>query len=168
MRYAGVTIGGAQRAWAAFVYCALTTANCTANGDVARLRLPALASRYDLHGDFKAPQHCRRVHSLRPVQSASPPPMQALISTATASCPCKHRHQPAFLPYAALSHHHHRPCLHLQILPRTEGRGASPHDKGLKMSFLIPTAALCAAVGIASPCFFCYDVVSRQPVHYRL
>ncbi len=34
--------------------------------------------------------------------------------------------------------------------PKAEG---IPYDKGLKISFLIPTAALCAAVGIAFPCF---------------
>ena len=49
MRYAGTTISGALAGMGGFVY-ALTTANCTANGDVAgrwRLRLPG-AGRYDL------------------------------------------------------------------------------------------------------------------------
>ena len=42
MRYAGVTIGGALAGMGGFVY-ALTTANCTANGDVAGFGFLALA-----------------------------------------------------------------------------------------------------------------------------
>ena len=66
MRYAGTTISGALAGMGGFVY-ALTTANCSSNGDVAgRLRLPG-ARRYDFR-QLEAAEYRGCVAAVRPVQ----------------------------------------------------------------------------------------------------
>ena len=65
MRYAGVTISGALAGMGGFVY-ALTTANCTSNGDVAGLWLPCPGG-HDLR-QLEAADRGRRGVAVRPVQ----------------------------------------------------------------------------------------------------
>ena len=120
MRYIGTTISGALAGMGGFVY-SLTTANCTANGDVAGFGFLALAVM--IFGNWK------------PLNIAGGALLFGLFKCIAASYPSIDINgdgvfllnelglSPALLPAAALPHHAAGARLHLQELPRSEGRG---------------------------------------------
>ena len=81
MRYIGTTISGALAGMGGFVY-SLTTANCTANGDVAGFGFLALAVM--IFGNWK-PLNIAGGALLFAFSSASRPATRASTSTATGS-----------------------------------------------------------------------------------
>lgn len=83
MRYAGVTISGALAGMGGFVY-AMTTANCSSNGDVAGFGFLALAVM--IFGNWK-PLNIAGRPCCSACSSASPRHTPASTSTATA-CSC--------------------------------------------------------------------------------
>ena len=120
MRYAGTTISGALAGMGGFVY-ALTTTNCTSNGDVAGFGFLALAV-IDLR-QLEAAEHCRSLPAVWPLQ---------------VHCRClfQHRHQRRRRVYAGGDRHFLPPVpdapvpgdpgcagLHLQEIPGPQGRG---------------------------------------------
>ena len=117
MRYAGTTISGALAGMGGFVY-ALTTANCSSNGDVAGFG----ARRYDFR-QLEAAEYRGCVAAVRPVQMHRRGLYQPGHQRRRRVSARADRHQCAFLPDAALPHHDHRARLYVQELPRPQGRG---------------------------------------------
>ena len=149
MRYAGVTIGGALAGMGGFVY-ALTTANCTANGDVAGFGFLALAVM--IFGNWK------------PLNIAGASILFGLFKCIAASYASLDINGDGVYALAniGISPHFYRMLPYLITIivlasppnPPAHRRPRASPRQGLKINFLIPTAALCAAVGIAFPCFF--------------
>ena len=118
MRYAGTTISGALAGMGGFVY-ALTTSNCMSTGDVAGYGFLALAVM--IFGNWK------------PLNIAGASLLFGLFKCIASSYSSiniggvfifSELGLPAhLLPDAALYHHPHRPRLHLQELPRSQGGG---------------------------------------------
>ena len=148
MRYAGTTISGALAGMGGFVY-ALTTANCSSNGDVAGFGFLALAVM--IFGNWK------------PLNIAGASLLFGLFKCRRGLHQPRHqrrrrvsaradRHQRALLSDAAVPHHDHRARLHVQELPRPQGRG-HPLRQGQPLSQATVPLRTCRAPGRCVP--FC-------------
>ena len=118
MRYAGTTISGALAGMGGFVY-ALTTANCSSNGDVAGFGFLALAVM--IFGGWspvkialESSEHRGRVPAVRPVQVHCRGLLQPGHQRRRRVLAGGDRHQLPCLPDAAVYHHAGGAGLHLQ------------------------------------------------------
>ena len=121
MRYAGVTISGALAGMGGFVY-ALTTTNCTSNGDVAGFGFLALAVM--IFGNWKplSVAGAALLFGLFKCIAASYGSLYVLNSAGEQIYSQGSGHQYQLLPPAALPDHVDRTGLYLQEQPRAQGR----------------------------------------------
>ena len=140
MRYAGVTISGALAGMGGFVY-AMTTANCSSNGDVAGFGFLAL----------EASEHRGRVPAVRPVQVHRRGICQHRHQRRRRVLAGRHRHQRPPVPDAAVPDHPAGAGLHLQEVPGPQGRG-HPLRQGSAIKLLCAYAnrprRFCAGAGL--------------------